>query len=181
MPFVEGSATLNGVGSLSAIANINRRGTVGESRAQRLGITPEFFPTTHDIQTIAGFQKESFRRHYPPIVYEALVRDGSQGSLYNENRSKQFNDQLRIPAEVENPPSAQSLKKIGIDEERQIVIRFSTFILDELGVDVRPGDRITYDSHRYEVMSFHRLDYWYNSGVPFHLYVTCDRYREERL
>lgn len=184
MPFVEGSASLSGVGSLSALANIDlipRRRTIGEAQVQRLGQTPESFPVGLDIQTIAKFQKESFRRHYPPIIYEALVRDSTQNKLYNEQRTKSFRGQQKINAEVETRPSVQFLKKIGIDEVRDIIVKFSTFILDEMTIDIRPGDRITYDSHRYEVMSFHRMDPWYNFNVPFHLYVTCNRYREERL
>lgn len=140
------------------------------------------FPSGGELDINKQLQVEMYVRFFPPIAWVPM--DRAQTKLhkrYREAKDQIYKDPVLLPAFVELNPSKQLLGKMGIDEKRELLIRFSTVVLEALGFkddDVKVGDKVVFDSIEYEIMTLHRDKYWANSNVAFELTVTLQKYRQ---
>lgn len=149
--------------------------------------TPVRLPQTQDIAVQVEYQMEIARQAYPLIRILQLDRSKTvEDPLYREVRSQDahFKEPIEMYSFVDFEPSRQELKKYGIDESREVMVTFATALLEEKallgsGSQYMIGWVIEFDDDYYEVLSQHRgkEGFWANTNIPFHVIVTCQRYR----
>ena len=138
-----------------------------------------------DYKMQATLQREAFMRHHPKIQLIRLDRTQTNvDELYRDAQDPVWLPPIEIHAHVEHSPSKQRLMKFGINEEREVMVTFSTALLSDAGVlqdntTFLIGDCIKFDSDLYEIKSQHRSrdGYWGSSNIPFHVVCTCSRYQ----
>ena len=153
-----------------------------ESLIKQSEISRIFLPPAPDVDLHRHFNREYWIRHFPRVGWMELDRvETVEDELYHEAVKQEFKEPIFIPAYIEINPSAQELQKWGIDEPKEVMLRFSTVVLQDfnLGVsDIRIGDKIVWDNIEYEIMTHHRDKYWFNQVIPFEIMCTLNRYRQ---
>mgnify|MGYP006293025649 CR=1 FL=1 len=140
---------------------------------------------TGDYKMQAGLQREAFIRHHPVVQWVRLDRSETVvDELYNDTKNPRWLDPVDVHAHVDHSPSVQKLMRYGIQEERDVLITFSTVLLGDAGLlqnnsNFMIGDLIRWDNDLYEIVSQHRSKdgYWGSSNIPFHIVVSCKRYQ----
>lgn len=141
-----------------------------------------------DYAMQAELQREAFMRHHPEIILLRLDRNlTTPDELYNDSHDRTYLPEIRTHAHIEHSPSKQRLLKYGIDEERDVMVTFSTVLLGDMGIlghnsTFLIGDIIKWDEDLYEIKSQHRGrdGYWGSSNIPFHIVCTAGRYQHGR-
>lgn len=89
---------------------------------------------------------------------------------------------------VEHHPSKQTLKRYGIDEEREVIFHFVFETLKALGLvtsrrfrGVDIGDLVFWDGTWYLVLSTHREAYFGQTVSTYFTSTTCKRYRHDSV
>jgi len=143
---------------------------------------------TSDYKIQANFQREAFIRHHPQIALILLNRGNTNvDSLYNEASDPDWDHPIMVHAHIDHSPSKYRLQKYGMDEERTLLVTFSTVLLLDQKI-LQPsttflvGSIVRFDSDLYEIKTQTRSKdgYWGSSNFPFHIVCACDRYRHGR-
>jgi hypothetical protein len=139
-----------------------------------------------DIKLQLELQREFWRRHYPAVTLHLLDREATNvDPLYQEAANPRLEAKsYSLPAHVEINPSVQRLRRFGVEEARDLVVSFSTVLLDDLGLlDLSTsfliGSRVQFDADQYELLTQHRLReaYWLGTHIPLVLACTATRLR----
>lgn len=128
----------------------------------------------------------------PQGEHEAPGVDPLDGDI-NRPEFKDFAElddrKINIACIVEHNPSKQSLKKFGVDEQREVIFHFPFVLLQEKGLvndglrfrGLIIGDLVEWDSSWYYILSVHRGHYLGQSDHFFVTSGTANRYRLDAL
>lgn len=171
----------------------------------RISYAPDgilFMPFDQELELQRQYQREMYWHFAKKVAWFRLLRDQAIGwnfptlywndqqlvwdqdrnvdELYTERRHQPFGAPVWVPAFVELNPNRQMLLKVGIDEQRDLVIHLSTVILDDLKIslDVRVGDKFLFDNLEYMVQNVWFDKYWANTNVPLEQVCALQRYRQ---
>jgi hypothetical protein len=149
-----------------------------EEQAERLGAAVHLFVTS--TQRAEGAQNE------------APFASGGVDPLYGDILDPSFHDapderdqrQINIRCIVEHQPSKQSLKKYGIDEQREVIFHFPLSVLKDKGLvtparfrGVDIGDLVQWDDSWYIVVTSHRSAYFGQTTGNYFTAAAAERYR----
>lgn len=143
-------------------------------------------PDAADIVVQKIWIREQFEKYYPLIQLIRLDRTKTHvDELYMESSARRFYDPLDIYAYIDHSPSKKLLIKYGIEDQRDIIVTFSTLHLSEQLIlennsTFLIGDLIKFDDDLYEILDQVRAKqgYWINTNIPFFIVCTCNRYRK---
>ncbi len=100
-----------------------------------------------------------------------------EGLLYDAADTRQYDNAVLINAALDLQPSERTLKKVGIDEVKGIMVTIPVMLLDEAGITVKMGDFFVWRGERYEVLVTHDKGYWFNTNIYLYLVLDCKRQR----
>jgi len=89
----------------------------------------------------------------PIIVYSIEQDDTSAHDLYNESTEKGFRQPVRTYARVEYADPEQAYSSFGPELKRRISAYFLKYRLHEIGLVIRVGDYLDFNSTFFEVTS----------------------------
>jgi hypothetical protein len=149
---------------------------------------PFAFPEIDEVRIQASMSLEQTRLMGVPL--KLLLLDKAKTEVhptYREARDPKFGEPQDVHAFVHFNPSKQSLRKIGIDEQRDLVAKLSTAELIDLGIMQHGttwliGSRLVFDGDEYDILSCHRdvAAFFTNTNIPFFFVLTALRARRRR-
>lgn len=150
--------------------------------------TPIQLPSVGDLGIQMAWQREVSQMYWPEVELIRLDRGRTQEHfLYRDTSERVFQDPVKVRAYIDHSPSKQRLMKYGIDEQREVLVYFSTVVLSDMGIlennsQFLIGDLIRFDDDLYEILTQHRdkAGYWANTNVPLLFICTCNRFRKSR-
>jgi hypothetical protein len=96
--------------------------------------------------------------------------------------------QFNLRCIVEHHPSKQTLKRYGIDEEREVIFHFVFSKLEKVGLvtekrfrGIDIGDLVFWDGTWYLVLSTHREAFFGQTVSQYFTSTTCKRYRHDSV
>ena len=90
----------------------------------------------------------------------------AEPTLYQPPRS--------INARIQRVAREDTLKKIGFDRIRTLLLTIPTSLLDSIGVTCAAGDRFVWDNEIYEVLQWHPQGWRFNSTVKMYVWLNCE-------
>lgn len=138
-----------------------------------------------DLRIQLQFQRELWERHYPKVSLIRRARlETNVDDLRVEAADPDWKNPILIRARVEHNPSKQRLMRWGIEESRDIIVSFSSVLLDDLGILEKTsnfliGDIVRFDDDLYEIRDQHRPSegYWGNTNIPLYISCSCSRFK----
>lgn len=89
----------------------------------------------------------------------------------------QFESPLRLRARIQREAKDRTLKKLGFDKIRDILVFIPLSLLDARGVTVEAGDEFEWDGERFTVLQRRRAGYWKNTNVRLYIAINAEHAR----
>lgn len=99
----------------------------------------------------------------------ALALDATAGRIYGAS--------VQVNAALDLQPSERTLKKIGLDQAKGVIVTIPTPLLDLVGITCRGGDYFIWRGEKFEVLNWHDRGYFYNTNVYLYMVLDCNRQR----
>lgn len=152
----------------------------------------------YDLAVQREFHREQWNTNVKPKVWRRLARDSrflydnpayywddetvlfdqfdSTDYLYKEEVKKRFHKPIKIRVLIIEQSNSQELGKLGIVEKRPAMAKFSTVVLEDMGLtsrSLRIGDILEYEGHEYTIDTVIEdpESHWLETGIPF--VITC--------
>jgi hypothetical protein len=107
--------------------------------------------------------------------------------LYTESKNIKYK-KFSVRAQLDIRPKQTTLKKFGLDEDRQLIVTIESSVLtrgDESYPDGFPvpseGDLMIVEGEAYEVMDEQRVDYWWHTESAFTHLFSLVRLRDRSI
>jgi hypothetical protein len=112
---------------------------------------------------------------------EPKVTWGRRGRKRPADRARRFDAPVKCRAYIDHSPRREILIKYGIDKPRDVVFTFLDFILDDLGLKIKPGDIVEFEGEDFELQTVTQPteSYWINTEFKFYIVASASRYRTE--
>jgi len=86
-----------------------------------------------------------------------------------------YDTPVAVHAQVQVEADEWELKRMGISQMQDLLIHFSTYILDIKKIVVKLGDRVTWGGEKYEILKVYPKGYWKNTNIFLYLICDCKR------
>jgi len=84
---------------------------------------------------------------------------------------------VQIHARVQREAKDRTLKKIGFDKIRDLLVFIPVSMLDDAGIQVEPGDEFEWDGERFQVLQRRRTGWWKNTNTRLYLAINAEHTR----
>lgn len=88
-----------------------------------------------------------------------------------------FDTGVKIHARVQREAKDRTLKKLGFDKIRDLLIFIPLSMLDNLGIQVEAGDEFDWDGERFKVLQRRRTGYWKNTNIRLYIAINAEHTR----
>lgn len=104
--------------------------------------------------------------------------DAIESLAHDATDCRRYADPIQVHFSVLREATEYQLKKMGIDQMKDLIITTPILHLDERGVTMRIGDYFWWQGDKYEVEEVQNKGYWKNSSIYLYLLGNCKRMRE---
>ena len=91
--------------------------------------------------------------------------------------TRKFKPPVLLKTHVFQNPSDQVLKRMGIDEQRDLVLTWPLALLDELNIIISIGDTFLWGNETYEILTAKLTGYWKFTNYPLYITSAANRWR----
>jgi hypothetical protein len=142
------------------------------------------------------WQREMFDQMFPLVTIKRLsfkntqvdqlrgepsVTWGRKGRKRPADRARRFEAPIKCRAYIDHRPRQEILIKYGMDKPRDVIFTFLDFVLEELHLEIKPGDVVEFEGQDFELQTVHQPteSYWINTEFKFYVIASATKYRTE--
>lgn len=135
------------------------------------------FFTPKDLDFFRGITLETSDLFFREIEVKLLKRSGlTVDDLYGETKNLSY-DTYHVRAQVELTPKKATLKKFGLNEERDLMVTVDVGVLDREELPVPDvGDLVIVQGENYKILDFFKADYFWHQEDNLTVVLMCERF-----
>lgn len=103
--------------------------------------------------------------------------DDTAGLSYDATDTRIYHEPVVIHAAIDRQPTDRTLKKIGIDKMKELLVTIPTPSLDDANLSCSIGDYLVWRGESYEVENVYDRGYWKNTNIFLYVVLNCKRMR----
>lgn len=88
-----------------------------------------------------------------------------------------FDLPVEIHARIQREAKDYTLKRLGFDKIRDLLVFIPTSMLDAQGIQVEPGDEFVWDGERFQVIQRRRDGWWKNTNIRLYVAISAEHAR----
>ena len=102
----------------------------------------------------------------------------TEGDAIDATDLLKYKDMVEVNAEIRTEPTRKELDKWGIDEMKDLIVFFTTPLLDELNIIINIGDKFEWDGMPYQITEWYKKGYWKFTNIPLYIMAQAKRLRK---
>lgn len=91
--------------------------------------------------------------------------------------SRKYNPPVPVHAAILTQVRTRTLKRLGIDDFKGLLVTIPTILMDRAGLQARTGDIFEYDCGWWEVVQYYVNTNFYNTNIKLYVQLHCQRLR----